>query len=498
MAENTRLTRPGAGETSSVSVGPGARLEFAFNQADANLSKDGKDFVLTFDDGAVLRLQGFYNNFGDDARPPMLIVEGRELPGETFLATLNNPDLMPAAGPVAPPPLMGGGGWGGDALLNGVDGVGRLDKFGFDGWARNTASSPTSSSGGGNAPAAGVLFNDVPTISRTGAGLAPWIVDESLPVFGGAYTDGIKSATVAMAAQFSVNYGADGKGAPDVYNLTLAGVGGVPSGLFCVAPGGGKGAEILLSQAGNVITGSVGPDDYFTLTIDPATGAVTLELLSNIWHPNTTDPNDAVFLQLGAGALTLTLTVTDGSGDKASASIDLGASGVFQFRDDGPSVDLSGGIDTTGITLITRDAELSGGSADNLTGVSVATADLSSAVATAVAASVTSGNIKYGADGQGLPDDYAYSLSLSAPGVASGLAHGGESILLTVNGGVIEGHTATSGDLVFTVSVDTAGLVTLTQHLSIDHTRSDTAPNYETDIAWLAGNNVINLDVSVT
>ncbi|MDR2695226.1 MAG: hypothetical protein LBC79_02450 [Deltaproteobacteria bacterium] len=121
MTENTKLARPAAGETVSVSVGSGARLEFAFDQSKANLGKDGKDFVLTFDDGAVLRLQGFYDNFGENANPPTLIVEGNELPGEAFLAALNNPDLMPAAGPAAPPPpLIGGGGWGGDAMLNGA------------------------------------------------------------------------------------------------------------------------------------------------------------------------------------------------------------------------------------------------------------------------------------------------------------------------------------------------------------------------------------------
>ncbi|MCL2123915.1 MAG: hypothetical protein FWH34_07455, partial [Desulfovibrionaceae bacterium] len=101
MAENTQLQRPSAGQNSIVPVGPDARLEFAFDQGDANFSKDGQDFVLTFDDGATLRLQGFYDNFGDNAQPPTLVVEGGELPGEAFLAALNNPDLMPAAGPGA-------------------------------------------------------------------------------------------------------------------------------------------------------------------------------------------------------------------------------------------------------------------------------------------------------------------------------------------------------------------------------------------------------------
>ena len=136
MAENIQLQRPSSGQSSVVPVGPDARLEFAFDQGDANFSKDGQDFVLTFDDGATLRIQGFYDNFGDNAQPPTLVVQGQELPGDQFLAALNNPDLMPAAGPGAGPP-MGGGSYE-DALLSGVGGVDRLDKLEFDGWGRNT------------------------------------------------------------------------------------------------------------------------------------------------------------------------------------------------------------------------------------------------------------------------------------------------------------------------------------------------------------------------
>ena len=135
MAENIQVLRPTAGQNSVISVGANARLEFAFEQGDANYIKDGQDLVLTFDKGGVLTLQGFYDNFGDEAQPPTLIVEGRELPGEAFLAALHSPDLMPAAGPAGPP--LGGGSYE-DALLGGVDGVNHLEKFPFDGWGRGT------------------------------------------------------------------------------------------------------------------------------------------------------------------------------------------------------------------------------------------------------------------------------------------------------------------------------------------------------------------------
>ena len=565
MIANTQLLRPSAGQSNVVPVSPDARLEFTFDQGDADLSRDGQNLVLSFGDGGTLILEGFYNNFGEGAKPPTLIVEGSELPGEAFLAALNNPDLMPAAGPTAT--QMGGGAYE-DALLAGVDGVDKLDKLLFDGWGRSTevsehydaedeeeaalepainirfpddgwgsggwlppgwapggsrpggwdpdgtGSGGTGSGGtdpggtlpgltvpegwgpkpggwepggtgpggtgqggpgsggsgygggepgesgpggtdpggtvpkdpggtdpggppldfilsasgltltvneayliGGSAgtdysyisgfapviiisndgigsitvgnniyavvgdtlpdfPVQGIpgnlgtwflcdpavyppisdlgngqyqltlvyvfdkaytheeildaegnprntafdvdglvitahsvngassgsvsvgvnVIDDVPFITGDDVGnltLGTALVDESLAALGGAYTDGIPSATLtagAAQAQFATRYGADGQGAPDVYSLQLDGD-KVPSGLYAVNPNAYaenpaapdyQGTEITLSQSGNVITGSADGKDYFTLTIEPGTGAVTLELLGNI------------------------------------------------------------------------------------------------------------------------------------------------------------------------------------------------------------------------
>ncbi|HHJ4328644.1 TPA: DUF5801 repeats-in-toxin domain-containing protein, partial [Klebsiella pneumoniae] len=135
----------------------------------------------------------------------------------------------------------------------------------------------------------------------------------------------------AVQGQFTGSYGADGPGST-VYSLALKvpDTGGpVGSGLFAVDPSAasGKGAEIQLSQSGNVISGKVGAVTYFTLTINPTDGAVTLDLVKNIWHSNTSSADDAETLSLGSGVLTLVKTMTDGDGDSDSASIDLGAAG---------------------------------------------------------------------------------------------------------------------------------------------------------------------------
>ena len=84
------------------------------------------------------------------------------------------------------------------------------------------------------------------------------------------------------------------------YALVLTGT-NVASGLFALdaadtsagdGDGIGQGAQIVLNQAGNVITGSVGATTYFTIEINPATGVVTFtdNTANNLWHANTGNP----------------------------------------------------------------------------------------------------------------------------------------------------------------------------------------------------------------
>ncbi|WP_429140594.1 DUF5801 repeats-in-toxin domain-containing protein, partial [Aeromonas veronii] len=129
-------------------------------------------------------------------------------------------------------------------------------------------------------------------------------VDESLASLSGVGGDGVASASLSAAnvqAQFNPAFGADGAGSIG-YSLALTGS-DVVSGLYAVDPlaANGQGAAIVLNQAGNVITGSAGGVDYFTLTIDPTTGEVTLELLDNVWHGDTTSADDSVALSVDEG-----------------------------------------------------------------------------------------------------------------------------------------------------------------------------------------------------
>uniref|UniRef100_UPI0034A460E2 retention module-containing protein n=1 Tax=Aeromonas sp. R4-2 TaxID=3138465 RepID=UPI0034A460E2 len=297
-----------------------------------------------------------------------------------------------------------------------------------------------------------VLADDAP---RIGA-----MVDESLASLDGVGSDGVASATLSAAdvqAQFAAAFGADGKGSIG-YSLALTGS-NVASGLYAVdsQAANGQGAAIVLNQAGNVITGSVGAVNYFTLTIDPTTGEVTLALLDNVWHGDTASADDSVVLSVDEGVLTLVQTVTDADGDRASASVDLGANDVFRVEDDGPSI--------------------SAGSAAN-DSLQVDESNLSLNASTSFASLFTS---SFGADGAGT---LVYSLNVSAAGADSGLndTATGQDILLYLESGSVVGRVGgSSGSVAFTLSVNSSGEVTLDQERAIAHT-PNSGPDQESSL----------------
>ncbi|MDE8809390.1 retention module-containing protein [Aeromonas hydrophila] len=329
-----------------------------------------------------------------------------------------------------------------------------------------------------------VILDDVPSVTLTtnSEGLGAVSVDESLVSLGGVGTDGVASATLSAAdvqAQFNPAFGADGAGSIG-YSLALSGS-NVASGLYAVDPAAanGQGAAIVLNQVGNVITGSAGGVDYFTLTINPSSGEVTLALLDNVWHGDTTSADDSVALTLGQGVLTLVQTVTDADGDSASAAVDLGANGVFRFEDDGPSVTINAVADG-GITLTTQDAQTIDAASDTATG-SFAAAFLAAAVPS------------YGADGAGTTTVGSYSLSVTDSN--SGLTSNGLAITLTKVGSDIVGST-TAGE-VFRISVASNGTVTLTQSAELDHLPETVDNSNDNNLISLANGKVL-LSATVT
>ncbi len=97
---------------------------------------------------------------------------------------------------------------------------------------------------------------------------------------------------------------------------------------------------------------------------------------------------------------------------------------------------------------------------------------------------------EFGADG---PGGMAYALTLNSGDTGVNDSATGEAVVLFLNSGVIEGRTEHGGELVFTVSVDNAGLATLDQIRSVIHTD-------ENDHDSVVGLNadLINLEAVIT
>nr|WP_183671952.1 DUF5801 repeats-in-toxin domain-containing protein [Pseudomonas umsongensis] len=291
-----------------------------------------------------------------------------------------------------------------------------------------------------------IFEDDGPSVSATGT--EPTLtVDETVLT-----TD----ATQNFAANFSSAFGADGAG-----TLTYAlGVVAGGSGLTDTATG----EAVNLSLNGTVVEGRTATTNLLVFTVSvAANGDVTLDQLRAVVHPDATNPDDSTSLT-SDNLVTLTATITDKDGDSAHATLNIGQNLVF--KDDGPSISTTGSEPTLTVdeTVLTTDATQN------------------------FAANFTSA---FGADGAGT---LTYALGVVAG--ASGLTDTatGEAVNLSLNGTVVEGRTATTNLLVFTVSVAANGDVTLDQQRAVVHPD----PTNPDDSTSLTSDNLVTLTATIT
>ncbi|MFA1366432.1 enhanced entry virulence factor RtxA, partial [Legionella pneumophila] len=262
------------------------------------------------------------------------------------------------------------------------------------------------------------------------------------------------NATASFADNFAqaIDFGEDGAGSVS-YALVLNGS-NVGSGLYAIdaldvstadGDGIGRGDEIVLNQNGNVITGSLGGVDYFTITIDAASGEVVFEQLASVWHGNTTNPDDQSALNALANSLVVRATVVDADGDQATHDLDV-SQGVFQVKDDGPvasATKLTGVVDEDGLA-----GGIAGGTGD-VAGQAVA----------------ASGNVatlfQSGADAP-----LSYSLNSSTSGLPA-LSSGGVALTYAVSGDTLT--ASANGTDVFTFTLGSNGNYTFTLLAKLDH-----------------------------
>jgi hypothetical protein len=291
-----------------------------------------------------------------------------------------------------------------------------------------------------------IFEDDGPSISTTGT--EPTLtVDETVLA---------TNATQSFAANFVSAYGADGAGTLTYALSMVAGA----SGLTDTATG----EAVNLSLNGTVVEGRTATTNELVFTVSVASnGDVTLDQLRAVVHPDATNPDDATTLT-SDDLVKLTATKTDGDGDSVQATLNIGQN--LSFEDDGPSVSTTG----TEPTLTVDETVLATDATQNY---------------------AANFNPSYGADGAGT---LTYALGVVAG--ASGLTDTatGEAVNLSLNGTVVEGRTATTNALVFTVSVATNGDVTLDQLRAVVHPNTSNPDDAKT----LTSDNLVTLTATIT
>lgn len=285
------------------------------------------------------------------------------------------------------------------------------------------------------------------------------------------------TASASFAAAFlpsAPNFGADGPAAANASITTYAlEVSNPASGLTS------NGSAIFLYLIGGAVVGSTAATEaavnnantIFDLNVDVASGLVTQNQYQQVDHGALGSSADTLrSLANNRVELTATTVLTDFDGDTATSTTSLDMGGNMRFMDSTPTVGvaLDGGVPLP--VLSVQDAALVGNASDSAT----STANFGGVF------TFTSNSGGDNFDAAGVVTSYSFSILNN--GAGSGLSHDNTAVRLftvdTNNDGQndkVVGSTAltlngvNSGNTVFDVAVDNAGVVTLTQYQTIDH-----------------------------
>ena len=285
------------------------------------------------------------------------------------------------------------------------------------------------------------VSDDLPAVSVEAPANGVLTVDE---------TDFGTDASADFSTLFTTSFNADNPGTPISFAL---GITAGPLDLVDTATG----ENIELSMNAGVVEGRTENSDLlvFSVSVDAASGLVTLDQQRAIEHANALDPNDPATIAL-ADLITLTGTIVDSDGDAASDTV--GIANAITFLDDGPAL---------------SNVELG-------SSVSVDETDGFPTSATS-AASIVSFVADFGADG-GSGADFSLSITNASSGLVT--SDGQFSILLqqttdTLVTGVFS--DGASDQDAFTVELNSDGTVTLTQLVALEHA-DGTDPNDALDL----------------
>jgi hypothetical protein len=335
-------------------------------------------------------------------------------------------------------------------LIEGVTG-----KFDIGGFGVNQPSSSVT-------PLTGIRFeDDGPDVTLSLKSGQEVRVDESRGQNAGENEDAsLGRVTVAGSVLFNTSaaFGQDGEGSSG-YSLVLTlaqGASSADSGLKDTA----SNESVMLSKDGNDIVGRIsGGVEVLRISIDTASGDITLTQYRAMKHGNPADHDEANSpLTIAAGLVYAQRAITDGDGDGDQEAADIGP--AIKFEDDGPDVTLS----------LKSGQEVR---VDESRGQNAGENEDASLGRVTVAGSVLfNTSAAFGQDGEG---SSGYSLVLTLAQGASSADSGlkdtasNESVMLSKDGNDIVGRIS-GGVEVLRISIDTAsGDITLTQYRAMKH-----------------------------
>ncbi|WP_447932829.1 beta strand repeat-containing protein [Sphingopyxis fribergensis] len=243
----------------------------------------------------------------------------------------------------------------------------------------------------------------------------------------------------------NLNFGGDGAGSVNFAAM---------NGQFVII--GQESVQLGWNAGTNTLTGTGPRGVLFTVEVtNPATGAYKVTLLDNVLHAPGGNENDA--------SVTLGFIVSDSDGSTAPGTLQI------TFDDDAPTV-----VANTAQPALTVDESDFG-------------TDASASFASVFTPT-------FGADGAAATNATTYALGINAGSTGLVDTATNQAVVLSVVGGVVEGRTVTSNELVFTLTVAANGTVTLDQIRAVVHT-PDSGPNQSTG---LAADDLITLTATVT
>lgn len=324
---DVRLVKPAVGVPQNIVCEPQSRFIFDFPMDAATLSRVDDHLVLTFDDGSTIRLENFYTAYSGE-NMPSFSVDGAEISGQDFFTAMNEPDLMPAAGPTA---QVADGArfreYENMALLDGLDRLGGLD-IGFDNGAvlPDLEEGGVSGLGGVTTEYYDAVDIDHPVIVTPGnpgeLGDIPVIDNPDNPHDGNA--GAAAGRDVLRVDEPGLSEGMDVTASGYMMIEALDGVASIVIGGIEVFGGAG-------------LTGATVPTDegYLEVTgFDPATGRLDYTYhLTESTQEHTGEGKDSI-----AHDFIVTVTDTDGSVGTGVVSVVI--------TDDVPTLNVTDGIDT--------------------------------------------------------------------------------------------------------------------------------------------------------